>query len=84
MDATALDFQTKKAAQACARSHMQATSQHIEATVRGSSNTREFKYVTANKTRRNTVYVADVRVSGALYNKYFARCPITHQKQPTW
>ena len=40
--------------------------------MRGSSNTREFKYVTAKKTRRKTVYMAVVLVIGA--RKYFARC----------
>jgi hypothetical protein len=53
---------------------MQATSQHNKATVRGSSNTRAFKYVTAKKTRRKTVDTAVVRVSAARSKTYFARC----------
>lgn len=37
------------------------------------SNAKEFKYVTAKKTRRNIVYTGVVRVSGTRSNKYFAR-----------
>ena len=44
-------------------------------TVRVRSNTREFKYVAARKTKRNnTVYFGAVRVSGARVNKYCAKC----------
>ena len=76
MDATTLDLAKRlnKPRHALARSHMQASGQHINEAVRARANTIEFKDVTARKTRRTwTVYLIVARLSGSRAKKYFAR-----------